>query len=152
MPDRTRGIANEAWEALLTAHAILMRQFAAADFWREVSMREYDVLYTLAKCPGTTRQSELERHVLLSQPAISRLVDRLVTRGLLARTVDPGDRRGVLLTLTDEGRAVQRRVGTRHARDVARAVGGRLTGAELAELQRLATQLAGGGEQRESGS
>lgn len=137
--------ANEAWESLLTAHATLMRRFAAADIWREVSMREYDVLYTLAKCPGPTRQSELERHVLLSQPAISRLVDRLVSRGLVAKTADPADRRGVLLALTDEGRAVQRQVGARHARDVAHLVGSRLASTELAELRRLTARLAGAG-------
>ena len=53
-PARTaRGqLANDAWEALLTAHAPAMKQFAAADIWDDVSMREYDVLYTLSKCPG----------------------------------------------------------------------------------------------------
>lgn len=134
--------ANEAWEALLTAHAVLMRQFAAAGIWREVSMREYDVLYTLAKCSAPVRQSELEAYVLLSQPAISRLVDRLAARGLVSKAVDPGDRRGVLLALTDDGRAVQRRVGARHARDVARLVGSRLDQEQLADLQRLARLLA----------
>ena len=45
-------LANDAWEALLTAHAVLMKQFAAEDIWDDVSMREYDVLYTLSKGPG----------------------------------------------------------------------------------------------------
>lgn len=144
---RTRSTsANDAWEALLTAHAAVMREFAAGDLWREVSIREYDVLYTLAKCAAAVRQSELERHVLLSQPAISRLVDRLVERGLIAKETDPGDRRAVLLALTGDGRAVQRRVGARHARDVARLVGSRLTAPELAELERLTTLLAGAQE------
>jgi len=44
--------ANDAWEALLSAHAALMKQFAAEDIWAELSMREYDVLYPLSKCPG----------------------------------------------------------------------------------------------------
>ena len=81
MPGRTN-LANDAWEALLSAHAVLMKQFAAEDIWADVSMREYDVLYTLSKCPGPIRISELNRHVLLSQPALSRLVDRLAERGL----------------------------------------------------------------------
>ena len=59
-----------------------MKQFAAEDIWAEVSMREYDVLYTLSKCREPLRISELNRHVLLSQPALSRLVDRLAERGL----------------------------------------------------------------------
>ena len=61
----------------------LMKQFAAEDIWTDVSMREYDVLYTLSKCPEPLRLSELNRHVLLSQPALSRLVDRLAERGLV---------------------------------------------------------------------
>ena len=70
-------LANDAWEALLTAHAVVMKRFAAEDIWGDVSMREYDVLYTLSKCPEPINMTELNRHVLLSQPALSRLVDRL---------------------------------------------------------------------------
>ena len=46
-------LANDAWEALLSAHAVLMKQFAAEDIWADVSMREYDVLYTLSKRTGS---------------------------------------------------------------------------------------------------
>ena len=60
--------ANDAWEALLSAHAALMKEFAAEDIWGDLSMREYDVLYTLSKCPEPVRIGELNRHVLLSQP------------------------------------------------------------------------------------
>ena len=76
MPGRPH-LANDAWEALLSAHAVLIKEFAAEYIWGDVSMREYDVLYTLSKCREPVRMSELNRHVLLSQPALSRLVDRL---------------------------------------------------------------------------
>ena len=103
-------LANDAWEALLSAHAVLMKQFAAEGLWADVSMREYDVLYTLSKCPGPVRLTELNRHVLLSQPALSRLVDRLAERGLVERHADPADGRSVRLALTGAGWA---RVGWR---------------------------------------
>jgi hypothetical protein len=45
-----RHTANDAWEALMTAHASLIRQFNAEDVWEDLSMKEYDVLYTLSKC------------------------------------------------------------------------------------------------------
>jgi DNA-binding MarR family transcriptional regulator len=135
-------LANDAWEALLSAHAVLMKQFAASGIWDEVSMREYDVLYTLSKGPEPVRLSDLNRHVLLSQPALSRLVDRLAERGLVERCADPADRRGVRLSLTDAGRVVQRRVGRRHARDVARAMTTGLTAAELAQLETICAKLA----------
>ncbi len=135
-------LANDAWEALLTAHAGLMKQFAASGIWDDVSMREYDVLYTLSKCPGPVRLGDLNRHVLLSQPALSRLVDRLAERGLVGRRPDPADGRSVLLSLTGAGRAVQRQVGRKHARSVARAMTAGLDPAELRQLEAVCLKLA----------
>jgi DNA-binding MarR family transcriptional regulator len=142
MPTNTR-LANNAWEALLTAHAVLMKEFAAEDIWHPVSMREYDVLYTLSKCPEPIRLSELHRYVLLSQPALSRMVDRLVERGFVERKADPEDGRGVRLSLTGAGRNVQRQIGRRHARSVARSVTAPLTPDELRQLETLCWKLAG---------
>jgi DNA-binding MarR family transcriptional regulator len=133
--------ANDAWEALLTAHASLIRQFSAQDVWDDLTMKEYDVLYTLSKCPEPIRLSELNRHVLLSQPALSRMVDRLAERGLVSRSTDPRDGRGIRLGLTEEGLAVQRRIGRRHGRSVAQAMLARLTPAELSQLEELCARL-----------
>ena len=141
--------ANDAWEALLTAHAVVMKQFAAEDIWTDVSMREYDVLYTLSKCPEPVRLTELNRHVLLSQPALSRLVDRLAERGLVERHADPADGRGVRLSLTAAGRARQREIGRRHARGVARAMTAGLTRGELAQLETICQKLAWANDTRE---
>jgi DNA-binding MarR family transcriptional regulator len=142
-PERTR-LANEAWEALLSAHARLVKQFAAEDTWHDLSMREYDVLYTLAKGCEPMRIGELHRHVLLSQPALSRLVDRLVERGYIQRQGDPADGRGVQLSLTEAGREKQRQIGRRHARSVARAITAELGPAELQQLARICEKLAHG--------
>lgn len=135
-------LANNAWEALLSAHAVLMKRFAAEDVWQEVSMREYDVLYTLSKCAEPVRITELNRHVLLSQPALSRMVDRLAGRGLVDRQPDPADQRGVRLSLTGAGRALQRQIGRRHARGVAAAMTAGLDRGELAQLETLCRKLA----------
>jgi DNA-binding MarR family transcriptional regulator len=140
--DRGAHLANTAWEALLSAHAALMKRFAAEDVWQDLSMREYDVLYTLAKCTEPVRMGELNRHVLLSQPALSRMVDRLVERGYVERCPDRDDGRGRRLSLTDAGRAIQREVGRRHARSVARAVSARLSAEELRQLELICSKLA----------
>ncbi|HKD87796.1 MAG TPA: MarR family transcriptional regulator [Streptosporangiaceae bacterium] len=139
---RSRHLANDAWEALLSAHAAAMKQFAAEDIWAEVSMREYDVLYTLAKCREPIRMGELHRHVLLSQPALSRMVDRLVRRGFIERHPDPADGRGVRLSLTSAGSAVQSQVGRQHARSVARGMTAGLSRSELAQLEAICLKLA----------
>jgi len=133
--------ANDAWEALLSAHAVLIKQFAARDSWAELSMREYDVLYTLSKCAGPVRLGELNRHVLLSQPALSRLADRLVARGLVERQSDHADGRSVRLSLTQAGRALQREIGQLHARDVASAMTAELSPGELRQLTQLCRKL-----------
>jgi len=141
MPDR-RNPANDAWEALMSAHAVLLKQFAAEDIWQDLSLREYDVLYTLSKCREPVRITELHRHVLLSQPALSRLVHRLDARGLIECRSDPADGRGVRVSLTDTGRALQRQVGRQHARSVARALTAALTRDELAQLEAIGRKLA----------
>jgi DNA-binding MarR family transcriptional regulator len=90
------------------------------------------------------RLTDLHRRVLLSQPALSRMVDRLVARGLVERCEDAGDRRVVRLTLTEAGREAQRTVGRAHAQDVAAAM--TATGvddADLRELQRITRALLG---------
>jgi DNA-binding MarR family transcriptional regulator len=137
-------IANSAWEALLSAHAVLIREFAAEPVWQDASMREYDVLYTLSKCTRPLRLSELNQDVLLSQPALSRMVDRLAERGLIERKADPGDRRGILLSLTEAGRTVQRQIGRQHARSVARAMTAALSADDLKQLETICRNLASG--------
>jgi len=145
---RTR-LANDAWEALLSAHARLMKRFAAEDVWQDLSMREYDVLYTLSKCRDPLRMGELHRHVLLSQPALSRLVERLAERGLVERHTDPADGRGVRLSLTAAGRTTQRAIGRGHARSVTRAMTAGLTRAEMAQLEMICRKLACASDTRE---
>ena len=134
--------SNDAWEALLTAHASLIKRFAATGVWEDLTMREYDVLYTLSKCQAPVRLTELNRHVLLSQPAMSRMVDRLADRGLIRREADPADGRGVLISLSEAGRSIQRRIGRRHARDVTRAMTADLSPAELRQLEEICLKLA----------
>ncbi|GAB3922601.1 hypothetical protein GCM10011575_43310 [Microlunatus endophyticus] len=135
-------LANDAWEALLTAHAVLIKELDAQDVWDGISMREYDVLYTLSKCGGPIRPSELHRNVLLSQPALSRMVDRLVERGLVERTKDAQDGRSVRLSLTDLGADRQRAIGGRHAVGVSRTVGATLDPDELRQLESICRKLA----------
>ncbi len=125
----------------MTAHATLMGRFGAESIWEEASVREYDVLYTLAKHGEPMRICEIQSNVLLSQPALSRMIDRLTGRGLLARAADEQDGRAVRVSLTADGARVQREIGRAHAKSVAREVGARLTPDEMHELARLTRKL-----------
>ncbi len=124
----------------MTAYSRLSAHFGAHPIWNEASMREYDVLYTLAKRAEPTRLCDLQSGVLLSQPALSRMVDRLVTRGLLERETDPHDGRAVLVRLSEEGKRVQRELGRAHGRDIGKALRV-LEPEELGELKRLTQKL-----------
>ncbi|MVA76647.1 MarR family transcriptional regulator [Auraticoccus sp. F435] len=67
---------------------------------------EFDVLAALrrAGAPYTLSPGALIRETLVTSGTMTNRVDRLVERGLVTRSADPSDRRGVLVTLTDAGR------------------------------------------------
>ncbi|MGO8683955.1 MAG: MarR family winged helix-turn-helix transcriptional regulator [Thermoleophilia bacterium] len=56
----------------------------------------------------------LGRELSISEPTTSLLVDKLVRRGYVERTVDPGDRRRVLLTATRRGQELLRELRHGH--------------------------------------
>jgi DNA-binding MarR family transcriptional regulator len=135
-------LAAETWESLFRAQVAVMRKLQAGKAFKNVAINEYDVLFTLSRCPsGWLRLNELNDHVLLSQSSLSRLVERLEKRGLVVRQPAPDDGRGVLLKLTEEGALLQKEIGREHVRDISSLVGPALTAAEQTELQRLADKL-----------
>ncbi|GAA4911822.1 MarR family winged helix-turn-helix transcriptional regulator [Streptomonospora salina] len=134
-------LAEQAWEELARAQIALMRRFQD-DFRRsEVSMREYDVLFTLARSPEGLRMRDLGGHLLLTQPGISRLVTRMAAEGLVSRDCDSGDRRGTVVGLTERGRGVLRRAGRSHAAAIEDCVGAVLSRDELRSLRDIARKL-----------
>lgn len=135
--------AVEAWEALFRAQSSLFREFSASEVWHGRTTREYDILYQLGRA-GTRgmRQRDLTERLFISQPSLSRMIERLVQEGLIDRCPDPDDGRGALLALTEEGRELQRLIGTGHASDIARVMRERLTDDELSVLRSLAERLA----------
>lgn len=135
-------LAAEAWEELFRAQVTLMRRFEAGDDFAPLTSREYDVLFQLSRGEGgAMRMRELTELIMLTQPSLSRMVDRLSARGLVERRAAPDDGRGVVVALTEEGAALQRQIGRNHVRSIRRYVGGALDEEELRTLQRLAHKL-----------
>jgi DNA-binding MarR family transcriptional regulator len=140
-----KAVAVDAWESLLRAQVAVLRQLNAVFPNDEVSLTEYDVLFNLSKLPD--RQillRDLNSQLLLTQPSVSRLIDRLVARGLVEKLSDPGDGRGRIVRLTNAGLRVFRRVGAQHAEAIAERVGGALTSDELITLGALCDKLRAG--------
>jgi DNA-binding MarR family transcriptional regulator len=134
--------AVTAWESLFRAQVAVMRTLAAEFPTRDISFNEYDVMFNLTRQPNRElRLRDLNKHVLLTQPSVSRLVDRLVARGLVAKCPEPNDARGTIIRLTDEGYAMFRRVAVEHMKTIDKRVGGRLDQAELDRLTELCDKL-----------
>ena len=95
-----------SWRALAASHAVVS---CALD--RELGERhglgvsDFEVLERLAESEDHKfRVQELANAVHLSQSALSRLIGRLEQHGLVERCLCDLDRRGIYVTLTDEGR------------------------------------------------
>lgn len=87
-----------------------------------ITVNEFDVLlYVNGAAPGQIRLGALQAATPLSQPALSRLVARLETHGLICRKETVADRRVVLLAATDAGRDLLERSVRIHA-DIVRAM------------------------------
>ena len=143
MDDVTR-LANQSWEALFRAQATLAREFELEGEWGSLPPREYGVLYALAGAEDGLRISDLIGDALLTQAGVSRLVARMEQRGIVERRDDPDDARACRIVLTAEGRSVQRRVGSRHARHVATAMTRALTEPQMKTLRDLSRKLIAG--------
>ncbi|UWX96169.1 MarR family transcriptional regulator [Arthrobacter zhaoxinii] len=140
--DATAKQAAEAWESLFRVQVGVMRRLQRDPEFRDLTMREYDVLFNLTRCPGGwIRLNELNEHLLISQPSLSRMVDRLQARGLVQRRPAENDQRGVELSLTEEGRAVQRRLGRIHVRGIHELLTPALDSTELEQLKELTDKV-----------
>jgi DNA-binding MarR family transcriptional regulator len=138
--------AIDAWESLYRAQVAVLRQLLTEFPTDEVSFTEYDVIFNLSRQPDRSlRIRDLHRHLLISQPSVSRLIERLVTRGLVIKRPDPSDARGTIAELTDQGADVFHRVGAQHARSIIAQMSV-LTPSERARLGELADKLRAGAE------
>lgn len=144
MTDRRLAIA--AWESLFRAQHEVFGELAGDFTDDDLTQAEYDVLLTVVRGDqNAARLRDVTANMLISQPSVSRLVDRMVSRGLLSKCPDPHDGRGSLVRATDLGVAAFRRVATRHGQSIA----GRMSvldDRELEQLRVLTTKLRDRGD------
>ena len=115
-----RKLALEAWESLFRAQHELFTEMMADFEHSELGQAEYDVLLTVTRSPDmVARLRDVTSNMLISQPSVSRLVDRIVVRGLVTTCADPNDGRGALVTATESGARTFREVAVAHSRHIA---------------------------------
>lgn len=102
----------------------------------------YDVLATLRRAgpPYRLRPTEFTTTLMLTSSGTTKRLDRLEQAGLIARTPDPGDRRGTLITLTPAGHALLDRAIDAHVANEHRLLAA-LSKAEQRELADLLRKL-----------
>jgi DNA-binding MarR family transcriptional regulator len=128
--------AIDTWRAFIVAHAGLVRaldrELRAA---HQLPLHEYEVLLVLARSEdGRLRMTDLADAVLLSQSGLTRLVDRLVRRGLVSRARCDSDKRGFYAVITHDGRALFERARRTHLSGVDERFLSRFDDGELATL------------------
>lgn len=139
----------EAWRAFLRAHARVTRVLdAELSDECDLPLGSYEVLLHLHNAPKyQLRMAELAERVLLSRSGLTRLVDKLVTEGLVTREVCETDGRVVYATLTDEGHDRLKKAAPTHLRGVREHMVDLLTPQELKVLAKaLGRVAAAGGE------
>jgi DNA-binding MarR family transcriptional regulator len=128
--------------------ALLLREIRAA-FWtqmqaellaagHELNFSQYITLKELAK--GEASATDLARAAQLNPGAMTRLLDKLEQRGILARVADPNDRRALRIRLTDAGIAIWNDVNHCGQRVRERATRG-MSEADRDALTRLLSQV-----------
>lgn len=106
------------------------------------SLHWYDVLLELDGARnGELRPSELAEQTLFERYSITRLVDRLESRGLVERIPCPEDARGAVVRITEEGRALRRAMWPVYAEAIRKRFAARLDAGEAEQLAGLLAKL-----------
>lgn len=145
-PDAERSWTDDdalAWEGLLEVSRRLRRR-AEGLLGRDedLSVSMLGIMGRLVRAPDMTlRQTALADATGLSVSRVSRIVDVLVERGLVARHPCPADARATNVVATPEGRARTARAQHRLFAFVEEAFAGRLAPDETATLARVFARL-----------
>jgi DNA-binding MarR family transcriptional regulator len=130
------GRGLQAWNALLRAHATLLRQLETdLESKTGLALADFDVLAQLAIAGGSLRMTDLADRALISRSGMTRRVNRLVHQGLMRRAHADTDARGVVVQLTNSGLDRLTVVAPVHIRGVSELFLTKLNDQELSVLE-----------------
>src|SRR5437899_12703968 len=113
------GRGLQAWDALLRAHATLLRELETdLESKTGLALADFDVLAQLAMAGGSLRMPELADRALISRSGMTRRVARLSGEGLVRRGHTDTDRRGVVVLLREAGLSRLTETAPGHVRGV----------------------------------
>lgn len=111
-----------AWSGFLTTHSRLVRELDEdLRATHGMPLSTFDVLIQLSRAPDERlRMRDLADAIVLSRSGLTRLVDRLVSEGLVRRERCGDDARGWWAVLTPEGREALEKATPTHLEGVRR--------------------------------
>jgi DNA-binding MarR family transcriptional regulator len=122
----------------LAAHRLLAPWTRVLAERADLTPTQYNLLRILRGAGAEGRTcSEIGERLITRDPDVTRLLERLVRRGLARRDVDPADRRVARIRITPPGRAVLRRLDP----VVTELPGRLLQGLRRRELEELRARL-----------
>jgi DNA-binding MarR family transcriptional regulator len=134
-----------AYLALQRTSELLSRRFAELLKSEDLSPAQYNVLRILRGSPEGLTCGEIADRMITRDPDITRLLDRMEKRRLIARARSEKDRRVVLVRLLAEGLAVLAALD-RPVRDTHRRLLGHLGPERLREMMELLESCRSGAE------
>jgi len=136
-------ISTETWALFLTAHSVLIG--AMEKRLKDAGLPPlawYDVLWILERTPDQRlRMSALADQLVLTRFNVTRLVDRLVEAGLVARRQTKEDGRGFYAVITEKGRALRKQMWTVYRPAIIELFNQHLSAAQHAEMQSVMRRL-----------
>ena len=105
MPDTDRKKLEAIADDILDSIPVFLRRVSKGGTGHGLKKHDpsFFVLHAVSK-HGPVRMSEIGKHMGVSKPYMTMLVDRLISEGLVERVTDAGDRRVINVTITEEGR------------------------------------------------
>lgn len=140
LPART-ALAGDALVALMVAAGALGRDLDAACQQHGLTHDQYNVLRILRGVyPAGHPRGEISARLISRAPDVTRMLDRLVARGWVARGWDPKNRRLSIASITPRGLALLVDVDRLIVAEQARYTDG-MTDDDLAALRRLCQRV-----------
>lgn len=126
---------QSAWRAYLRGSRELTVNLEKDLTDHGVSLPEYELISMLSEAPqGRQRMSTLADFIVQSRSRVTHTASRLEKRGLVQRAPAADDGRGVVIMLTDEGRALLDKLARVHVESVRRHLIDVLTPEQLEAL------------------
>ncbi|MEV0077684.1 MarR family transcriptional regulator [Nocardia neocaledoniensis] len=141
----TRWLTDEeqqTWQAYIRMRQRLDAALAAGLAEHGLSMPDYELMVALSATPnGCMRAKELAAEVCWDKSRLSKQLARMAARGLVDRRPAEDDARGIVVSLTDEGRAVLGRAAPEHVELVRAVFVDRLSEEESTAIRTLAAKV-----------